>query len=938
MAASAGGIRAGQAFVELTADDSKLRAGLAAAQSRLAAWGGQVRKVGLAVFAAGAGIVAPLIAAAKQWASGGDALLKLSTRTGMTVELLSELRYAAGLSGTAIEDLEKASKKLSVTITDAMNGSQSALDKLGGVKITKQLAALTPDQQFLTVAKAVGMIADPTRRAAAAVAVFGRSGTQLLPLIEHMEELRTEARKVGANTTKEQAQRAAELEEAWKRLEGATARISKALGSTLAPALTRVITDILPMLYAAKQWIAHNQTTVVSIAKLGVGLIAAGGVILGVSAVITTAAWVFRALGMAVSVVTGTISVLRSIAAGVSAAIGFLTTNLWGTSVAMRAVAAAGSLTSTALATARSGVLLLALAFGRIRFGALSALSGVPALLGRIAAGAIAAAGSLRGVTIRGDFGPQRVSYADRGRAVVSTGAQAASGMATAIGAGLRGAGTALAALPARVGAAFAGMGRMGVSAIGGIRTALAGAQVAIAMFGSLIVSGIGRGLAAIPALAGRAFGAIPALLASAWSGIAGVVASGAGLVGRALTALPGLGMAAGRALVAGIGSAVAVLPGLFYGAIGMVATAVQAIPGLVMGGFGLLRTAVMALPGLFSAAFSVLPALIGLAMNPVVLLGGAIVGLGVYLYQTTDGGRMAMSQLGQAFAEVKDDAVTAFGGISEALSAGDIMGAVKILWAFIRLEWTRGISAVENLVQAFAGGVAKIFLNVGFGINTAFWTAVYGIQDAIDWVVGGIIKVFSTVIGTIASKVAYLLELVGAIDEGTSEKIANLSQSVNAGVDQVRAQRMGERDQKLANFKGLWDEKVQGVNDWMAQGMQGRDAEIAAKRAELDQAIADAKRARNAPPPSGGPDDEGGGTPPPPPGPDTTDLSQQLADLMNRVQLKVDTTGTFNATALDEMGVGGTAAERGLQAAEKTARNTQDIRDSLAGNALTYD
>lgn len=938
MAASAGGIRAGQAYVELTADDSRLRAGLAAAQSRLAAWGAQVRKVGLAVFAAGAGIVAPLIAAAKQWASGGDALLKLATRTGMTVELLSQLRYAAGLSGTAIEDLEKASKKLSVTITDAMNGSQSALDKLGGVNIAKQLAALTPDQQFLTVAKAVGMIADPTRRAAAAVAVFGRSGTQLLPLIEHMDTLRAEARKVGATMTTEQAQKAAELEEAWKRLEGATARITKALGSALAPALTRVINDILPVLIAVRDWIKHNQTVVVSIAKVGAVLVAAGATILAVSAVITTAAWVFRALGMAVTVITGTFSVLRATASGISAVVGFLTTNLWGTSVALRAVATASALGSTAMAATRAGVLALALACGRVRLAALTAFSGMPALLGRIAAGAVRAAASLRGVTVRGDFGPQRVSYADRGRAVVGAGTQAAGSMASSISAALRGAGTALAGLPARVGGAFASMGRMAVSAIGGIRVALAGLQVAIAMSGSLIASGIGRGLAAIPAIAGRAFAAIPALIASAWSAVAGIVATGAGLVGRALLAMPGLAMSAGRALVAGIGSAIAVLPGLFFGAVGMAATAIQAIPGLVMGAFGLLRTAVMALPGLFSAAFAVLPALIGLAMNPVVLLGGAIVGLGVYLYQTTDGGRMAMSQLGQAFAEVKDDAVTAFGGISEALSAGDIMGAVKILWAFIRLEWTRGISAVENVMQAFAGGVAKIFLNVGFGINTAFWTAVNGIQDAIDWVVGGIVKVFSTVIGTVASKVAYLLELIGAIDEGTSEKIANLSQSVNAGVDQVRTQRMSERDQKLTDFKGLWDEKVQGVNDWMAQGMQGRDAQIAAKRAELDAAIADAKRARNAPPPSGGPDDDTGGTPPAPPGPDMTDLATRMADAMNRVQLKVDTTGTFNATALSEMGVGGTAAERGLQAAEKTARNTQRMADSIEGNALTYD
>ena len=49
MGASAGGIRAGQAFVELLADDSQLRAGLASAQKQLSSWGSQIRRVGLEI-------------------------------------------------------------------------------------------------------------------------------------------------------------------------------------------------------------------------------------------------------------------------------------------------------------------------------------------------------------------------------------------------------------------------------------------------------------------------------------------------------------------------------------------------------------------------------------------------------------------------------------------------------------------------------------------------------------------------------------------------------------------------------------------------------------------------------------------------------------------------------------------------------------------------
>jgi hypothetical protein len=118
----------------------------------------------------------------------------------------------------------------------------------------------------------------------------------------------------------------------------------------------------------------------------------------------------------------------------------------------------------------------------------------------------------------------------------------------------------------------------------------------------------------------------------------------------------------------------------------------------------------------------------------------------------------------------------------SRTLSADDITGAVTILGSFIRLEWTRGVAWAENLLQAFAGGVAKLFLHVGFGINTAFWTVVDGIQTAIEWVIAGIVKLFTTALGTVASKVSALLELVGAHDAGTAALIKNVPVAEGCG------------------------------------------------------------------------------------------------------------------------------------------------------------
>jgi hypothetical protein len=63
MAASAQGIRAGRAYVELFADDSKLMRALKLAETKLKAFGDAVTAMGRKMLAAGTAIVAPLLAA-----------------------------------------------------------------------------------------------------------------------------------------------------------------------------------------------------------------------------------------------------------------------------------------------------------------------------------------------------------------------------------------------------------------------------------------------------------------------------------------------------------------------------------------------------------------------------------------------------------------------------------------------------------------------------------------------------------------------------------------------------------------------------------------------------------------------------------------------------------------------------------------------------------
>ena len=119
---SAKGIRAGKAYVELYAKDGRLVKGLKRASARLKAFGASVRMMGLKMMAFGGAVAAGLALATKSFAAQGDVLDKMSKRTGVSVEALSELTYAASQSGTAIEGLEKGLGRMQRNILDAERG------------------------------------------------------------------------------------------------------------------------------------------------------------------------------------------------------------------------------------------------------------------------------------------------------------------------------------------------------------------------------------------------------------------------------------------------------------------------------------------------------------------------------------------------------------------------------------------------------------------------------------------------------------------------------------------------------------------------------------------------------------------------------------------------------------------------------------------------
>ena len=348
MAGSAQGIRAGRAFVELFADDTKLVRGLRAAERKLKAFGSSVQAIGKGMFALGASVVTPLLAATGVFSEMGDQLAKMSGRTGISVESLSELGYAAEQSGADLGSLEAGVRRMQKFLTDAADGSSMATDTLNRLGVSlNMLTGLSPEAQFELLADRLSKIEDPTTRAATAMELFGKSGTSLLPMMQDgakgIQELRDQARDLGLVISTEDA-KAAEifgdrLSDLWKVVKSGVF----AIGAALAPLLIDLTKQAIRIAKTIADWVRENKALVVTVFKIAAAVAAAGAAIFALGALISG---VGAAFGVAASIITGIGTVLATmgtIIAALLSPIGLVTAAIVGLGAYLVYVSGAGS-------------------------------------------------------------------------------------------------------------------------------------------------------------------------------------------------------------------------------------------------------------------------------------------------------------------------------------------------------------------------------------------------------------------------------------------------------------------------------------------------------------------------------------------------------------------------------------------------------------------
>jgi len=283
--ATAGAIRAGRAYVELFADDSKLVKGLRTAEYKVRAFGKELSGIGQGFMKLGAVIAAPLALGVREFSTYGDRIAKMSKATGIGAQSLSELAFAAERSGTDLESLQTGLRRMSKSVYELQGGGKEAAETFAALGLSvSDLQGLKPEEQFKRIADGLSRVEDETARAALAQKIFGRGSGALIPLLAQgaagIEALQQKARDLGIVMSDQDARAAELLHDALTDVQFSVKAAARAIGAALAPSVRDVATAIPKVVKGFIDWTKAHQGLIIGLGKVAAVLIGTSGLLM----------------------------------------------------------------------------------------------------------------------------------------------------------------------------------------------------------------------------------------------------------------------------------------------------------------------------------------------------------------------------------------------------------------------------------------------------------------------------------------------------------------------------------------------------------------------------------------------------------------------------------------------------------------------------------
>lgn len=214
------------------------------------------KKALVALIAAAAAAGAAIMKLMMDSGKFADDLITLSNKTGISVQQLQELDYAARFVDVSVETMTGSMNKMTKTMdaardamaTGKLNDQAQAYQDLG-VQITNTDGSLRNNKDvFYEVIDALGKVTNETERDALSMQIFGKSATELNPLIKagsvELNRLAAEAHQVGAVVSDEGVVALGDFDDNMESLNASTKGLMNEAMAQLAPVINDLVIQL----------------------------------------------------------------------------------------------------------------------------------------------------------------------------------------------------------------------------------------------------------------------------------------------------------------------------------------------------------------------------------------------------------------------------------------------------------------------------------------------------------------------------------------------------------------------------------------------------------------------------------------------------------------------------------------------------------------------
>lgn len=190
--------------------------------------------------------VGAVVGAFNAYADFTGMLTDLSAKTGIGVEALQRLKYAAEQNGGTLEQVTGAITKLGSSLAGGDASAMGALKALG--LSFESIRKMAPDQAFTAIADAIAKVPDPMAQSKLAMDLFGKSGADLLPMMKgNMSETAAAAERLGLVLSEEAVAAGDEF--------GDTMDTLMLVGKSL---IAQVLEPMVPVLTTVAHWLGEK--------------------------------------------------------------------------------------------------------------------------------------------------------------------------------------------------------------------------------------------------------------------------------------------------------------------------------------------------------------------------------------------------------------------------------------------------------------------------------------------------------------------------------------------------------------------------------------------------------------------------------------------------------------------------------------------------------